>query len=771
MNNHMKQAYLGGFGMRSSQRTALALPAAVSVIGFVAGVFLLVHSSKNQVATATVYATYLGAVTFAVSLLMTLGTWWLKGREKTAAHVSTREQVCAAADWLAEVIADRWRLEAAARRIVTPAPATIRWRWAADEVTVRRLDVIATPAPGAGPSPLPDLVKPGELLAAGVVTRLHDEVYARLPHGRLVLIGGPGAGKTGAMILLLLAALDRRSQAGDQRDRVPVPVWLTLGGWNPAALSLHEWVVGTIERDYPALQAHTYGAGAAGELLRDGRVALFLDGLDEMPEGLRPLALKRVDEARGLRVVLTSRPEEYIYALEAGVLDNTAVIELRPVRPDAAATYLLRGQTERDRGKWEKVGAYLRDNPDSVAARALDNPLALSLARDTYTGQDPTVLTDPDEFPTPSAVIEHLIDRFLITAYPEERQREHAITWLAWIAHHMGTSQDLQWWDIPSWIPRWKLRLTRGVMVGLAIGLVIVIGGIPFGGKPEAMLYTGLACGLLAGLVAGLVARIRAIHPGTPRTQVPPQRRRLTGDRAFGLVFGLVFGVAFGLAYGLVAGIAAAIVTWLTAGLAFGLEATFASSTRTLPRLGFGVSGAPQTLVPRWPRARELASIIMIGLVFFPLLVPVFLNLWASPIADSPSSTAVGTYRADRRTSIIYGLVYATALGLLAGLLAGLIAGHAAGPLAGLVAAIGWGLVTALATSLTAWLVAGQVPLVKLTELILIPRHRGNVNFLRLLEEAFARQVLRQAGALYQFRHAALQARLAAIYYQNPPVS
>jgi hypothetical protein len=422
--------------MRSSRRTALALPAAVLLIGFVAGVFLLVHSSRNQVATATVYATYLGAVTLAVSLLMALGTWWLKGRESAVARVGTREQVCAAADWLAEVIADKWRLEAAARRIVTPAPATVRWHWAAPEVTAQRLDVTAQPAPGAGPPPLPDLVKPGELLAAGVVIRLHDEVYARLPHGRLVLIGGPGAGKTGAMILLLLAALNWRSQTGDQRDRVPVPVWLTLGGWNPAATSLQDWVVSTMERDYPALQAETYGDNAPGDLLRDGRVALFLDGLDEMPEGMRPLALKRLDEARGLRVVLTSRPEEYIYALEAGALDNTAVIELRPVRPDAAATYLLRGQTERDRGKWEKVGAFLRDNPGSVAAKALDNPLALSLARDTYTGQDPTVLTDPHKFSTPGSLIEHLIDRFLLTAYPDERQREYAIRWLAAMVGH-----------------------------------------------------------------------------------------------------------------------------------------------------------------------------------------------------------------------------------------------------------------------------------------------------------------------------------------------
>ena len=77
------------------------------------------------------------------------------------------------------------------------------------------------------------------MLGSGVVTRLHDEMYARLPHGRLVLLGGPGAGKTAAMLLLMLAALDRRSSLtnGDERGRVPVPVWLTLGGWDPAGIT------------------------------------------------------------------------------------------------------------------------------------------------------------------------------------------------------------------------------------------------------------------------------------------------------------------------------------------------------------------------------------------------------------------------------------------------------------------------------------------------------------------------------------------------------
>jgi hypothetical protein len=205
--------------------------------------------------------------------------------------------------------------------------------------------------------------------------------------------------------------------------------------------------------------------------------------------------------------------------------------------------------------------------------------------------------------------------------------------------------------------------------------------------------------------------------------------------------------IAFSLWSGLVVGLAAGLV----AGLAFGFGAT----------LGFGLAGAPQTLVLRWPRPRELAWI-----VFPPMLVVLILNQWATPIADSRSSTAAGTYRADRRTSVIYGLVYGLTFGFLAALAAELTNGYGQGLGYGPVSAVGWGLVVGLAVWLTAWLVAGQVPLVKLTELILISKHQEWVRFLPLLEDAFSRQVLRQAGVLYQFRHAELQGRLAAMHRQ-----
>ena len=132
------------------------------------------------------------------------------------------------------------------------------------------------------------------------------------------------------------------------------------------------------------------------------------------------------------------------------------------------------------------------------------------------------------------------------------------------------------------------------------------------------------------------------------------------------------------------------------------------------------------------------------------------------PRCGFPSATAASTYQADRRTSAIYASVYAVRLAMPFVLFA-LVLQFARGPVvpstsfrytvlacAGVIAAVTW---------FTTWLGAGQVPLVHLAQLVLLPG-RGRVSFRRLLDEALDRQVLRQAGAVYQFRHAALQSRL-----------
>jgi hypothetical protein len=553
---------------------------------------------------------------------------------------------------------------------------------------------------------------PGELLESGLVTRLHDELYARLPHGRMVLIGGPGAGKTGAMILLLLAALDRRAGLTcDQRSQVPVPVWLTLGGWNPVTTALHEWAIATINRDHPALLASDYGPDVAAQLLDGGWIALFLDGLDEVPNDMRARILQRIDiEARGLRVVITSRAEEYRATVQAGSPDNTAVIEVRPVRPTAAAAYLLRNQTGDSRQRWEQIGAYLRQHPKSIAAHALDNPLYLSLARDAYVGKDPTELIKAPGYASVTAMRKHLIEQVLITAYPDEQQRVQASRWLAWIAGHMGRERDLPWWTIPTWIARRQLRLAAGLVVGLVAGLGF---GLAAGLQSTVRIAIVTACffGLTAGLLAGFTS-IRFRRGPTTLVVRRPRRRELV------LSFVIVLGPAvFG---GLEVGLAARLLNGHSAvvpGIWFGLI------------IGVGVG-------------------VGLGLR----------RLWATPMASSPAATAANTYSADRLASIVYALIVGLVFGV-GGWLANGIAFHSSN-----LFRVGFGLTFGIVTALGFWLGAGQFPLVKLAELVLACQRHGKVQFARLLEDAFKQGVLRQAGTVYQFRHATLQDHLATIY-------
>ena len=163
-------------------------------------------------------------------------------------------------DRLAEQTFETWSRQVVQRGIQAPAPVRVRWGWGTDDIALPREDLAAAPSLVTDPGPLPssadDSSRGGQVLNSGVVTRLHNEVYARLHHGRLVVIGDPGAGKTGAMILLLLEALRYRQRMPETARRaVPVPVWLTLGSWNPGVQGLRDWVTATISRDHPYLRA------------------------------------------------------------------------------------------------------------------------------------------------------------------------------------------------------------------------------------------------------------------------------------------------------------------------------------------------------------------------------------------------------------------------------------------------------------------------------------------------------------------------------------
>jgi hypothetical protein len=577
-------------------------------------------------------AAVVGAIAAVLAVVLTLRWPRSRGSDPPATPVSP-QRLAAAADYLATESLHDWRAQAKARRVTTPVPAAVCWQLASG-------DVAALPSRAES-----------EILTEGVITRLRAELYHRAgAPDRVVLLGGAGAGKTTAMMLLLIDILQQRSPG----DRQPVPVWVTLSGWNPYRTPLVNWAAASVSRDYPALTARAHGGRTAPrELIRQGHVALFLDGLDEMAPALRGPALESIDrDAAGLRVVLTSRTEEFESAVTQGRLWGAAVVELRPVDLDHVQEFLIAEQLGDRRRIWCEVTEHLAAHPAGVAARTLTSPLALSLARDVYRRSDPADLLDATRYDSTDALLRHLLARSLELAYPSIPDREHATGWLAWIARHLDARRDLRWWEIPGWMAsRW----------------------------PHLELWAGLAAGLVAGPAAGLAYGLRA-----------------------GLASGLIFGTWVGLVFG------------IGLGLLFVWEANPWTSVGLRVRDGvFGDSLAVSMRHRHWAGPGEL-------------------------------------YRADRRRTLRVAMV---------GLAFGLVPGAA---LFALGAGLAASLVTGLFLCLDGVLVCGRGPALDLMTMELVWRLRGRpVRVLDLLQTALDKQVLRQVGAIYQFRHAALQDFLA----------
>jgi hypothetical protein len=621
------------------------------------------------------------------------------------------------ADLLAGAVEAEWTRAAGERGLLEPEPIAVRWRRPAAPVA----GPVAAAVASTRFAPLPGLAAAGgRRLRAGQVSELH-EVYGGLGSGRLVIAGGPGAGKSSAAVLLILAALrHRRSVPEDVRPEVPVPVLFTLHGWDPGTRRAREWLAGRLGQAYP-LFAGRHGAAAARGMLDQGRIAVILDGLDEIPGDLRPAVLRALSQQATFRLVLLTRSAEMAGAAARALLQGAAAIELQPVDPGAAAGYLTRTQLDPPPRGWAELTSRLRRDPGSPLARTLSNPLMLTLLRDTYRGGDDAGellgLRDAAGHPASSQDIAgHLLDRVLPAAYapqpgqpPPRYDLPAAERALRRIATRMGKegTRDLQWWRIPAWTPaapRIIATWLGAILVGgLADGLAY---GVAYG--VEWGIWVGIGYGLAAGIAFGRGNK-------SPRRIASVRWRHLfrRGPLAVGLLVGLSAGVAAKLLpdltvfAGLVDGLGAGFLAWLGAGLVAGMS-------------------RPGTDT-------------------------------ASPL--SPLSS----WRSDRAFGLVVGLV----VWLWAGLATGLAFGIVTGIVTGLATGIAFGIVTGLATGLMTGLLVGLVyPQSWSSSLAfaqLAASDRTPVHLMRFLEDARSRSVLRTVGPVYQFRHARLQDRLAAL--------
>jgi len=666
---------------------------------------------------------------------------WPRSRGRPA---PTAADIGRAKDVLAGMVAEQWQREAEARSLDNPDPMPIQW------------DLVA---PGG-----PDQVTGRACTVSGGIPQLSgcsDQVselvsgFRSLRRRRLVILGGPGSGKTTLAVQLVRELLSTR--APDE----PVPVLVSVSGWDTRVHPrLQDWLAVRLGQDYPALRAPGLGPAMPRCLAERGQILPVLDGFDELPRASRAAALTALN--RSLRkddqVIVTSRTSEYSSAVDEAqdVLTSGAVIVARPLAPAAAAGYLNACVPPGRAAAWAGMLAALRGGAATAPlAQVCSTPLGLWLLRATYLvpDGDPGPLLDTARYPTPQALRAHLLDQLipaLIAArppgggaglfWPRRRHDPGKVRdWLGYLAFRLTSpadpatapGRDLAWWQLHRYTLTPRAAATTASLAMLWLNLVTGCAA----GIPTALIATviagpaaGLAAGLAAFLTVGLASAICGIWvsswldsvPGFADLRLAGRASRLARTLAGSLVFGLALGGAGEVTDGLIFGPAAGLVA--------------------------GAGG------------------VLAG------LITGFLAWAETPILDGRARTPRAAWQADRNLQMLKLLAAGTWFAALFGLMARHVPGSG----------VLFGLVTGMIGG-TGLIIAGRLPgiaagtvhhcwlICRLATLGLTCGRRLPLNLIRFLDDAHRLGLLRALGPFYQFRHADLHDHLAAGYAARHP--
>ncbi|WP_410593986.1 SEFIR domain-containing protein [Amycolatopsis sp. lyj-23] len=543
----------------------------------------------------------------------------------------------------------------------------------------------------------------------GEFDRIGPFFLRNVPSRRLLVLGRPGSGKSVAAIRLVSDLLGERARGG------PVPVLVPVTDWHPGKLHPFDWLARRLARDHRLGRTVRWVDGTritlASALLEVALVLPVLDGLETIAHDLRPEAIAALNRlGSSVPLIVTCGSAEYRELDAAGVgLARATHAELLPLDRDDVEKYLAE-TVPRGASRLAPLFARLRAEPAPT-------PLLVWLLRVVHQdlARDPAELSDRVRFPDPDSIEARLVQHLVRAVYPEHPGRRphgafarvHHSSVQRWLAHLASTgTADIAWWQLDRPV-RWiapACRVAAGAALGF--GLVSTAGVVP-----------GLVAAAVVGPVAGssrYLARFNVTDVETPHA-FDGSRSKLraeAGDLVKLLGSAVLFAV--GVLALLVAGRSVA------AGLVHNLRAALVLAALALGG-GFLAWRFGRRLGHRMRHGRSDGLVVLADL-------------------ERPTSPG-GTLRADRNVALagtgtmlaiaavfaVLGVEYAVRIAL----------GYAA-----------------------AWLLFSAYARFTVTRLVLAGRGKLPWRLFAFLDDARNRGVLRQYGAVHQFRHQHLQRHL-----------
>ncbi|MGC4986009.1 NACHT domain-containing protein [Streptomyces sp. DT193] len=342
----------------------------------------------------------------------------------------------------------------------------------------------------------------------GIGHSLAVDLRNRSPHGQLVVVGGPGKGKS-----VLLHQIAKELVVDPGRSGT-IPVVFPLATWNPQLVTLTDWMHTRLRENHKELVTGLSRSGdpAALDRLLE-RCLPVLDGFDEIPMNLRELAQQQLNAFCG-PVILSSRTDAYEQALASrALLPDAVLLRIQSLDDEDARAYLADdrkhgGAATRWKQHFESLdaddGAFGNgcangpSGPDRQLAAVLpylDSPLMLWLAGIVYAGSGPDLPGAEQEATAPVSggadhdeVAQQLLSKLVHAVFfralgnPDREGADRAKRtdpgsadrWLCFLAAGLPKQGDREigWWKITGLAPVRSIGAAVAALAGLLLGLL-----------------------------------------------------------------------------------------------------------------------------------------------------------------------------------------------------------------------------------------------------------------------------------------------------------